>query len=145
MAEPGQSNQAEQPTQPPAAPNPPAEAQTQKAPRQARQWAMFCHLAGLAGYLPVLPFIGSVVAPLIIWQIKKEDSVFIDDQGKEAVNFQISILLYTLAAAVLVCIFIGIVLLPVVVVINVIFAIIAAVKANNGERYRYPLCIRFIK
>ena len=114
-----------------AAPPPPTEID-----KEERTLAMLCHLGAL---------LTGFIAPLIIWQIKKEDSVFIDDHGKEAVNFQISILLYTLAAAVLVCIFIGIVLLPVVVVINVIFAIIAAVKANNGERYRYPLCIRFIK
>jgi uncharacterized Tic20 family protein len=62
-------------------------------------WAMFCHLAGLGGL--VVPAIGSVIAPLVIWQIKKDEFEFVDDQGKEAVNFQISILIYALVAGLL--------------------------------------------
>lgn len=111
----------------------------------ARMWGMFCHLGGLAGLLPVMPAIGSIIAPLIIWQIKKDQFPFVDEQGKEAVNFQISMLLYGLIAGVLICAGVGILLLPAVAVVDLVFLIIAAVKANNGEHYRYPLCIRFIK
>jgi len=116
----------------------------------ARMWAMFCHLAGLAGLLPVLPAFGSIVAPLIIWQIKKDEHAFIDEHGKEALNFQITIAACAIIG-VLVCVVtcIGVILIPfvagVIYLIDLIFLIIAAVKANNGEHYRYPLSIRFIK
>jgi uncharacterized Tic20 family protein len=113
--------------------------------KDARKWAMFCHLAGLAGLLPMTPVFGSVIAPLIIWQIKKDEFEFVDEQGKEALNFQISILIYAIAAGLLCFACIGFFLLPAVYIFDLIFLLIAAVKANNGERYRYPLSIRFIK
>jgi hypothetical protein len=113
--------------------------------KDARKWAMFCHLAGLAGLLPMTPVFGSVIAPLIIWQIKKDEFEFVDEQGKEALNFQISILIYAIAAGLLCFACIGFFLLPAVYIFDMIFLLIAAVKANNGERYRYPLSIRFIK
>lgn len=116
-----------------------------EANRDARMWAMFCHLAGLAAFLPVAPILGGIIAPLIIWQIKKDDFAFVDEQGKEAVNFQISIILYALGAALLCFACIGLVLLPAVGVFDVVFLLIAAVKANDGVHYRYPLTIRFIK
>lgn len=113
--------------------------------KDARQWAMFCHLAGLAGLLPIVPFIGGVIGPLVIWQIKKDDFPFVDEQGKEAVNFQISIVIYEAIAGILCLACIGFFLLPAVIIFDVVFLLIAAVKANNGYHYRYPLCIRFIK
>lgn len=111
--------------------------------KDARMWAMFCHLAGLAGL--VVPVIGCVIGPLVLWQIKKEEFPFVDDQGKEAVNFQISMLIYGIASTVLVLCGIGVILAPIVGIVDIIFLLIAAVKANNGEHYRYPLSIRFIK
>jgi uncharacterized Tic20 family protein len=106
---------------------------------------MFCHLAGIAGLLPVMPVIGSIIAPLVIWQIKKDGSEFLDRHGKEAVNFQISILIYALVAGLLCFACIGFVLLPAVYIFDLVFLLIAAIKANNGEHYRYPLTIRFVK
>jgi uncharacterized Tic20 family protein len=116
--------------------------------RDARMWAMICHLAGLAGY--IVPVVGNIVAPLIVWQIKKDDFPFVDEQGKEAVNFQISMSLYALIGSVLCLITcVGAVLIPFVVIavgiVDLVFLLIAAVKANNGQHYRYPLTIRFIK
>jgi uncharacterized Tic20 family protein len=111
--------------------------------RDARMWAMFCHLAGLAWFL--IPLIGNIVAPLIVWQIKKEDSMFMDEHGKEALNFQISMSLYALISIPLFLICIGPFLLIAVVIFDLIFLLIAAIKANNGDHFRYPLCIRFIK
>lgn len=116
--------------------------------KDARMWAMICHLVGLGGF--VMPIVANIVAPLIIWQIKKDDFPFVDEQGKEAVNFQISMSLYGFIGTV-VCLItcIGAVLIPVVVgvvyIIDFVFLLIAAVKANNGQSYRYPLTIRFIK
>ena len=135
--------QAEQPVK--------AEEPTTKEPevsKEARMWAMFCHLAGLAGY--VMPIVGNIVAPLIIWQIKKDEYPFVDEQGKEAANFQISMSLYVLIGIVLCAITcVGAVLIPVVAIVvgifDLVFLLIAAVKANSGRHYRYPLTIRVIK
>jgi uncharacterized Tic20 family protein len=113
--------------------------------KDARMWAMFCHLAGLAGFVPIVPVFGSIIAPLIIWQVKKDGFKFVDEQGKEAVNFQISILIYALVAGLLCFVCIGFVLLPAVYIFDLVFLLIAAIKANDGRQYRYPLTIRFIK
>ena len=110
--------------------------------KDARTWAMLCHLGGLGVY--IVPTVGHLLAPLIIWLIKKDESPFVDDQGKEALNFQISITIYALVALLLTLIVIGFVLLLVIGIFDLIMMIIAAVKANDGEKYRYPLCIRFI-
>ena len=116
--------------------------------KDARMWAMFCHLGGLAGL--IMPVVGNIVAPLIIWQIKKDDDALVDEQGKEAVNFQISLSLYGIigsVACLITCV--GAILMPFLIgavyIIDLVFLLIAAVKANNGEHYRYPLTIRFIK
>ncbi len=118
--------------------------------KDARMWAMFCHLGGLGGLLPIVPAVGCIIAPLIIWQVKKDEDPFIDEQGKEAVNFQISMLLYAFAGSVVCAITcIGAVLIPLIVAVvaifDLVFLLIAAVKANDGYHYRYPLIIRFIK
>jgi uncharacterized Tic20 family protein len=111
----------------------------------ARMWAMFCHLAGLAGFVVPVIF-ASIIAPLIVWQIKKDEHPFIDEHGKEALNFQISIGIYSLVSLALIPLFcIGAFLLAAVGIVNLVFLLIAAVKANSGQPYHYPLCIRFIK
>jgi len=115
--------------------------------KDARMWAMICHLAALAGL--VVPVVGCIIGPLIVWQIKKEEFPFVDEQGKEAVNFQISMSLYLLISAVIwiplsfFCI--GVLIPAAISIVDLVFLLIAAVKANNGEHYRYPLTIRFIK
>jgi uncharacterized Tic20 family protein len=109
---------------------------------EVRNWGMLCHLIALLA-MP-LGF-GHILGPLIVWLMKRETHPFIDDQGKESLNFQISMSLYTLVAALTLCIVIGIVLLPAMVVLNVVFVIIASIKASSGEAYRYPLTIRLVK
>ena len=111
--------------------------------KEACMWAMFCHLAGLCAF--VIPFVGNIVGPLILWQIKKDEYPFVDEQGKGAVNFQISMTIYGLISVALSFVCIGIFLLAAVGVVDLVFLLIAAVKANNGQHYRYPLTIRFIK
>ena len=112
--------------------------------KDTRMWAMFCHLAGLAGFvIPVI--LSGIIAPFIVWQIKKDEHPFIDEHGKEAVNFQISIGIYAFISTILIFAFcIGAFLLGAVAIIDLVFLLIAAVKANNGQHYRYPLTIRFI-
>lgn len=105
-------------------------------------WGMLCHLTSLSGYLGV-PF-GNILGPLIIWLIKKEESSFVDDQGREALNFQISMMIYGIVSAVLILLIIGIFLLIAIWIISLVFTVIAAVKTKDGEVYRYPLTIRFL-
>jgi uncharacterized protein len=109
-----------------------------------RMWGMFCHLSALAGY-NILPGIGFVIGPLIIWTLKKKDFPFIDEQGKEALNFQISMMIYMFASAILILLLIGFLLLISLGIFQLIMIVIASIKANNGEQFKYPLSIRFIK
>lgn len=109
---------------------------------QERTMGMLCHLLALTGF--VIPF-GNVLGPLIIWLVKREEMPFVDDQGKESLNFQITVTIAVLVSTALTCLFVGFILLPIVVVAALVFVIIAGVKANQGELYRYPVNIRFIK
>jgi len=106
-----------------------------------RMWAMFAHLSALSGF--IIPF-GSILGPLIIWQIKKNEYALVDDQGKEALNFQITMAIAFLVCCILVFILIGIVLIWVVGLFDLVMTVIAAIKANNGERYRYPFTLRLV-
>jgi uncharacterized Tic20 family protein len=107
-----------------------------------RQMAMWCHLASLAGF--IVPG-GNLLGPLILWLTKRETMPFVDREGKESVNFQISIFIYALVSAVLIPVFcIGIFLLVAVGIFALVYAILAALEANKGNPYKYPLCIRFI-
>ena len=109
--------------------------------KDEKMWGMLCHLSALAGF--VIPF-GNIIAPLVIWILKKEEFPFVDDQGKEALNFQISLTIYFIAGAILLIVGIGFVILPIVAVFGLIMIIIASIKANDGEKYRYPITIRLI-
>lgn len=106
-----------------------------------RQWAMAAHLSALVGFL--IPF-GNLIGPLVVWQIKKSEMPFVDDQGKEALNFQITVTIAALICMLLMVIAIGFLLLPIVGVIALIMTVIAGIKANGGERYRYPFTWRLI-
>jgi len=126
-------------------PIPPQSAPTQdvEVSKDARTWGMLCHLTALSGFVGV--GFGFVLGPLVCWLIKKNEYEFVDDQGKEALNFQITMFIALVVSGVLCIAFIGFLLLPAAVIADVIFTIIGAVKANNGERYRYPFAFRLIK
>jgi len=109
---------------------------------EARQWGLFTHLSSLVGL--IIPF-GNILGPLIIWQIKKAEFPFIDDQGKEAVNFNITTLIAFIAAFILSFVLIGLLLMPIIGIGWLVLTILAGVKANNGEAYRYPFTLRLIK
>jgi len=133
------------PAQPP--PNPPAPPAGNEG--QARTWNMLCHLSALAGY--VIPF-GNVLGPLLVWQIKKNEFPSVEEHGKAALNFQLTVLIALfvgiVAAVLLSFVCIGFLLIPVVVLIGLaglVFAVIAGIKANNGEPYRYPWSLILIK
>lgn len=110
--------------------------------QEARQWAMFCHFAAFLGL--VFPF-GNLLGPLIVWQIKKDLDPFVDAQGKEALNFQISVALAAVLCFLLMVVVIGFPLLVLVGIAALILTIIAGVKANEGQAYRYPFSWRLVK
>lgn len=112
-------------------------------PAEERKWAAICHLAALAGL--VVWGIGIVLGPLIVWLLKKDQRPFIDEQGKEALNFQITVFLAGVVCTSLVFLLIGIPLLIALGVLDFICVVIAAVKASEGVSYRYPVSLRLIK
>jgi len=130
------------PEQPPA-PEPPTAELAGEPSKDAKMWGMFCHLSALAMFTSI-PF-ANVIAPLILWLIKKDDFKFVDNQGKEALNFQISIAIYAIACIPLFFIFIGFFLFVALAIFNLVMIIIASIEANKGNSYRYPLCIRLVK
>ena len=99
-----------------------------------RQMGLFCHLGGA--------FLGFLV-PLIIWVMKKDTSKFLDDQGKEALNFQLTLMIGHLVGGVTICITFGSINM-VLWVLGLVFGIMGGVAANKGEVYRYPINIRMI-
>ena len=116
---------------------------TEEQNKKAVTWATFCHVGALAMYLGI-PF-GHIIVPLVIWLIKKNEFPFVDEQGKESLNFQISMSIYGLVAGLLAFALICFLIIPILIVIHVAFIIVAIVKTNNGENYRYPITIRIIK
>ncbi len=110
--------------------------------KEARKWAMICHLSALVGLLG--NGIGFLIGPLVVWLIKREDDPLIEEQGKEAVNFQLTMFLVMFVSLLLAFVLIGIPLLIMFGLMMVIFPIIAGVKTSNGEHYRYPISIRFL-
>jgi len=110
--------------------------------KDERTWAMLCHFSAFAGL--IFPF-GNFLAPLIIWLIKKEELPFVEDQGKEVLNFQLSITIYLLISGILCIILIGIPIVIGLVIFCFIITIIAAISANDGKTYRYPMNLRLIK
>lgn len=121
----------------------PSRIELQEPGSEARMWAMIAHLAGFLGYF--LPVIGSLIGPLIVWQLKKDLHPYVDEQGKEALNFQITVLIAAFVSLLLMLIAIGFVLIGIVAVGAIVLMIIAAIKANEGAPYRYPFCLRLIK
>jgi len=114
---------------------------------EERQWALFAHLSALLGGLLTSTFLGlgCLIGPLIIWLVKKDTMPFVDDQAKEALNFNITVAIAAVVCGVLMFVLIGFVLLPLLGLAWLVFIIIAAIKANEGERYRYPFTLRLIK
>ena len=109
---------------------------------QTNQWAMFLHFSLLAGF--VIPLAG-FVAPILIWQLKKEEMPDLDNHGKVVVNWMLSQFIYMLVAGILILILIGVPLLIAVVVTGIVFPIVGGIKASDGELWPYPLSIPFLK
>lgn len=134
------------PPPPPSYSQPPPHAQPNNAQAPAseldeRNWAMIGHLSSLVGL--VIPF-GSVIAPLVVWQLKKDTMPFASEQAREALNFNITVAIAALVSSVLIVVLIGFLLLGVVVVAWLILTIIGGLAASRGENYRYPFTLRLV-
>lgn len=117
---------------------PPMELQT---PDQ-KQMGMFLHLSQLANF--IVPPVG-IIAPILLWQLKKDEMPALDAHGKMVTNWIISSLIYGVVSGVLVIFIVGIFLLIALGLLSIIFPIIGGIKANNGEYWEYPLTIKFLK
>lgn len=117
-----------------------------------KNYSAITHLSGFAGWF--FPF-GNIIAPLVLWSAKKNESSYIDEHGKSAVNFQLSLILYGFLLALLIIpiaiftlglglIAIALGILP-AIILKFILIISASIRANNGEQYQYPFTIEFIK
>jgi uncharacterized Tic20 family protein len=118
------------------------QAPTKKNKGDENMWAMFCHLGALLGL--IIP-LGNIIVPFIIWMIYRDQYPLVMEQGKESLNFQISVTIYAICFAILIFIAIGVFLLIGLGIFVIIQIIIATVKVSNGEKYQYPLSIKFIK
>jgi uncharacterized Tic20 family protein len=140
-------------TPPPSSPAPLPNNPSPTLSSAERNWCMWCHMSALAGL--VVPM-GNILGPLIIWQMKRAEFPAVDEHGKEALNFQLSVLIYLLAGgmvmffSLLICV--GWLLLPVLVpalclipVAGFVLTIIAGIKGGDGVLYRYPLTLRLVK
>lgn len=136
-----------------SAPPPPPESNLGGVSAEQRQWAMFAHLSAIAGAVLTsgIGGWGTFLGPLIIWLIKKDTMPFVEDQAKEALNYNITVAIVFFALWVLVFITLGIgflIAIPAWLVVGVawlVFTIIAAVKSNEGVSYRYPFTLRLVK
>ncbi|MDQ3413680.1 MAG: DUF4870 domain-containing protein [Verrucomicrobiota bacterium] len=108
-----------------------------------RTWLVLCHASALLGLF--FHFLGHIFGPLIVWLVKRAESPEIDAHGKESLNFQLSMLIYDAVAVILCFVLIGIPILVLLWILNTVFVIIASIKASEGELFRYPFTIRFIK
>jgi hypothetical protein len=131
-----------------AEPKPPPQSAEGKGPeaKDAKMWALFAHLSpAVLSLIGVGVFGGSFLGPLIIWLIKKDENDFIADQAKEALNFQLTLLIGLAigwAITLVTCLTVPVVVI--IPILQLVFGIIGGIKANNGEWYRYPFSIRVV-
>jgi uncharacterized Tic20 family protein len=114
-----------------------------QASKEEQNWAMICHLSALAGF--VIPF-GNLLGPLLVWLVKRAEMPLVDANGKEALNFQITVTIAMAISGLLMFVLIGFVLMPFVVIGALVLTIRAAIKVSNGALdYTYPWTIRLLK
>jgi uncharacterized protein len=111
--------------------------------QEERQWAALAHIAALAGL--IVPLVGAIAGPLVVWLIKKDNLPFVADQAREALNFQVTVCIAAAIAFLLIFVRVGVVLLFLLFVADLVLIWIATFKANEGIAYRYPLNLRLIK
>ncbi len=118
------------------------ESSTQPPSSDDKNWAMLCHLGAFAGF--VLPF-ANVFVPLVLWLMKKDTSAFIEAHGKEVVNFQLTLTGILAVCTLLYFVLIGFMFHIIFVLFGVVVTVLGAIKAQNGEGFRYPMTLRLVK
>ncbi len=108
-----------------------------------RTWGMLAHLSALTGV--VVWLLGCIIGPLIVWIVRRDQSAFVAEHAREALNFNITVVLAALACMVLMMVFVGFILGTALFVVWLVFTLIAAIKASEGEHYRYPFSLRLVK
>jgi uncharacterized Tic20 family protein len=108
-----------------------------------RTWGTIAHLSAFAGFF--IPVAGNVIGPLVVWLIKREQSAFVESQAKEALNFNITVVIASCVSALLIVVFIGFLLLGALAIFWLAMTIVAAIKAGEGVSYRYPFTLRLVK
>ncbi len=110
--------------------------------KEERQWAMFAHIGTFSSmFIPL----GNIIAPIVVWQIKKHDSEFVVEQAKESLNFQITLMIYSIISLFLCLVVIGFFLIFALVIFGLIMVIIASIRTNDGEDFQYPMTLRLFK
>jgi hypothetical protein len=108
-----------------------------------RTWGMLAHLSALAGV--VLPMAGCVLGPFAVWLARRDQSAFVADHAREALNFNITVVIAAVGCALLMMVFVGFILGSALFIVWLVFTLIAAIKASQGETYRYPFSLRLVK
>ena len=110
--------------------------------KEERQWAMFAHIGTFSSmFIPL----GNIIAPIVVWQVKKHDSEFVVEQAKESLNFQITLMIYSIISLFLCIIVIGFFLIFALLIFGLIMVIIASIRTNDGEDFQYPMTLRLFK
>ena len=104
---------------------------------------MLAHLSALVGL--VVPLIGIVLGPLAVWLTRRDESDFVAEHAKEALNFNISVLLGAIACVLLMLVFVGFLLGTALFVFWIVMTLVAAIKASEGHTYHYPFSLRLVK
>ncbi|KPH62926.1 orotate phosphoribosyltransferase [Pseudoalteromonas porphyrae] len=110
--------------------------------KDERMWAMLCHLSALTGF--IVPM-GSIIGPLIVWLIKKDEMPLVAEHGRKSLNFQITMLIAYIVCFILMFAVIGVILLPLVAIFSFIMVVVGAIKTNDGKEFNYPLSLNLIK
>jgi len=108
-----------------------------------RTWGMLAHLSALAGL--VLPLIGNVLGPLVVWMAKRDQSAFVATEALEALNFNLTVSLAAILCCILMLIFIGFLLGFALFIVWLVSTLVAAIRASDGATYRYPFSLHLVK
>ncbi|MGB9330402.1 MAG: DUF4870 domain-containing protein [Steroidobacteraceae bacterium] len=108
-----------------------------------RTWGMLAHLSALTGV--VVWLLGCIIGPLVVWLARRDSSAFVAEHAREALNFNITVVLAALVCMALMLVFVGFILGTALFVVWLVFTLIAAIKASEGEHYRYPFSLRLVK
>jgi uncharacterized protein len=122
---------------------PEVSARTSAPTESERTWGMLAHLSALAGL--VLPLFGIIVGPLVVYLVRRDESPWVAAHAKEALNFNISVLIAAVGCVLLMMVLIGFILGAALFIAWLVMTLVATIKASEGETYRYPVSLRFIK